>query len=167
MNAFRWPLAPGTNQIRGGSRRNTFGMVRAKLVNGKPFPKAHQGWDFRAAVGTPFFAIDSGVVEAVETRGDLGLVLLLRCDHPHPETKGPMFALYAHIKSAVVEVGDRVSAGDGLGLTGNSGNAEGLDDAEDHLHFEIRTPLPWPGLGLDGRTSPLALYRVCPLTVAA
>jgi peptidoglycan LD-endopeptidase LytH len=158
-----WPLAAGTNIIRGNSTRNTFGPVR-KYANGKP--KNHQGWDFRAAVGTPFFAIDSGTIEAVQPRGALGLVCLLRCDTPHPETGARVYALYAHIQSVVVEIGDRVNAGDGLGLTGNSGNAEGLDDSEDHLHFEIRTPDPWPGLGLEGRCSPIELYDRCPLKEA-
>lgn len=158
-----WPLATGTNRIRAGKLNNTFGMVRTKIVNGKPVPKAHQGWDFSAQVGTPFFAIDNGVIEAVEDRGALGRVCLLRCDTPHPKTRARVYALYAHLQSVVVEVGDRVAAGTALGLTGNSGNAEGLDDREDHLHFEIRTPDPWPGLGVEGRVSPFDLYRYCPL----
>lgn len=166
MTAWTWPLAPGTNRIRGGSERNTFGMVRLKIVNGKPVPKAHQGWDFRADVGTPFFAVCAGVVETVEDRGALGRVLLLRCDTPHPRTGARVYALYAHLQSVVVEVGDRVKAGTALGLTGNSGNAEGLDDSEDHLHFEIRTPEPWPGLGLAGRCTPLDIFGRCPLKEA-
>lgn len=160
---WTWPLAPGTNRIRAGALNNTFGMVR-KTASGKL--RAHQGWDFSAQVGTPFFAVDNGVIEAVEDRGDLGRVCLLRCDTPHPTTGGRVFALYAHLQSVVVEVGDRVKAGAALGLTGNSGNAAGLDDKEDHLHFEIRTPEPWPGLGLPGRCSPFELYGFCPLREA-
>jgi Peptidase family M23 len=47
---------------------------------------------------------------------------------------GGRYAMYAHLapRSVTVHVGDRVKAGDKLGLLGNSGNTTGP-----HLHFQI------------------------------
>ena len=45
---WRWPLA--SNEIRGGSKRNTFGDVR---VTRDGSTRAHQGWEFAAPIGTP------------------------------------------------------------------------------------------------------------------
>ena len=67
-----WPLAK--NLIRGGSERNTFGIVR-KFANGSPKP--HQGWDFSAPIGTPVYAIADGKVEFIKNIGDYGLQLCL------------------------------------------------------------------------------------------
>jgi len=43
---------------------------------------------------------------------------------------------YAHLDQVNVKVGDQVSAGTGIGLTGNTGNAVGLPDDQDHVHIE-------------------------------
>lgn len=158
-----WPFPEGKNRIRRGLEAHTFGMVRTKIVDGKRVPKAHQGWDFAAPIGTPFRAIGTGTVEAVEERGAFGLCLLLKHDRPHAGT--PIWSFYAHLQSVVVEVGDHVTAGTPLGLTGDSGNAQGLPGADEHLHLELRTE-PWPGLGIYGRFSPLAYFGRIPLTEA-
>lgn len=155
MIAWRWPLA--SNRIRGGSARNTFGMVRAKPDG---TPRAHQGWDFAAPIGTDCRAIGSGVVELVEERGDYGLQIVLRLTEP--ANGEPAWAFYAHLSSASVKAGDVVTAGQVIGRTGESGNARGMPAADQHLHFELRTE-PNPGLGLDGRISPLLIYGRCPL----
>ena len=55
--------------------------------------------------------------------------------------------------------------GEQLGLTGNTGNAAGMRDEDQHLHFEIRT-VPLPGRGLSGRYSPLVVFGRCPLDQA-
>lgn len=151
---MRFPLAH--NVIRRGSESHTFGLVR-KYADGTP--KNHQGWDLSAAVGTPFFAVSDGVVHAVRDAGDYGLQLTLRLDEA---VGGAQFAFYAHLQSVAVAVGERVAEGQQLGLTGNSGNAYTLADADDHLHFEART-VAAPGLGLAGRVSPLAWFGACPL----
>lgn len=155
MSAWRWPLA--RNRIRGGSERNTFGMVRA---NTDGTARAHQGWDFAAPIGTDCRAIGAGAVERVEERGDYGLQIVLRLTE---QVNGkPAWAFYAHLSSASVKAGDAVAAGQVIGKTGESGNARGMPEADQHLHFELRTQ-PNPGLGLDGRISPLVIYGRCPL----
>ena len=152
---WRWPLA--SNVIRRHSERNTFGMTRS---NADGTPRAHQGWDFGAPVGTPCRAIGAGVVEAVTDAGDYGLQVLIRQHDPHEDRT--MWTFYAHLSSAAVKAGERVEAAQVIGATGESGNACGMPVADQHLHFEVRTE-PRPGRGLAGRISPLELYGVCPL----
>lgn len=110
--------------------------------------KNHQGWDLLAPVGTPIFAIGSGMIEGVKNWGDYGLQILLRFNRPI--YSAPLYAFYAHLSLAGVGKMKMVSEGEMLGLTGISGNAGGTSP---HLHFEIRT-IPWPGLGLVGRIDP-------------
>lgn len=159
MSTPRLPLR--RNIIRGQSTHNTFGMVRRADTDGDGDldPKPHQGWDFEAAPGTPFFAVADGVVESVVNRGDYGLQLVLKLDVP---VAGAGFAFYAHLETTQVAVGARVTQGQQLGTTGRSGNAARLPAHEDHLHFEART-IAHPGFGLGGRISPLAWFGVCPL----
>lgn len=42
---------------------------------------------------------------------------------------------YAHLKTYSVELGQRVKAGEQIGIMGKTGNATGV-----HLHFEVLTP---------------------------
>ena len=155
---FRWPLA--SNRIRRGSDSNTFGMVRHRADG---TPKPHQGWDFAADIGTPCRAIADGVVERVDDHGDYGLQVLVRLA---PTLNGAaLWAFYAHLSHVDVKAGDSVVAGEVIALTGESGNAMGMPRDDRHLHFEIRTE-PSPGLGLDGRISPVKIYGSCPLRAA-
>ena len=150
---MRFPLA--SNVIRAHSVRNTFGTVRA-YPDGSP--KVHQGWDFAAVIGTPCFAIADGVVLKVEDRGDYGKQLTI-------DIGGSRFAFYAHMDTIAVKHGWKVTEGQQIGTTGNTGNAVNLHDADDHLHFEARVT-PSPGKGLAGRVSPAAWFPSCPLAVA-
>ena len=154
---FNWPL--DHNRIRGGAKNHTFGMVR-KYANGKAKP--HQGWDFEAAVGTPCFAVAAGTVVGVADAGDYGrqVVLEIQLDGVR------RWAFYAHLDEVSVAVGDAVTLGQQVGLTGRSGNAEQLDAAEDHLHFELRTRAS-PRSGLQDRVSPRELFGVCPMDTPA
>jgi murein DD-endopeptidase MepM/ murein hydrolase activator NlpD len=148
-----WPLL--SNVIRGKKESNTFGMVRN---NGT---KPHQGWDFAAPVGTPAYAVADGTVESVQAGGDYGHRICIKFNH-----KGTTYyAFYAHMQSVFKQPGNPVQMNDEIGRTGKSGNASNLPASDDHLHFKIRTQ-PSPGLGLQGRVSPLKLYKVCPLTIA-
>lgn len=151
-----WPLKH--NRIRRGSVSNTFGMVRRKADGSK---RPHQGWDFEAAVGTPCFAIADGAVAMTYFSKDYGNVAVLSFEHD-----GQMrFAAYAHLSAIDVKTGLRVTKGQRIGLTGDSGNAKGMAGPDQHLHFEIRTE-PRPGLGLAGRVSPLEIFRQVPLDKA-
>lgn len=146
-----WPL--NSNVIRRNSLGNTFGMVR----NGGQ--RAHQGWDLLAYPGTRCYAVADGVV-TTGVSGDYGNFISLEFEHRGRS----LFAYYAHLSMAVARTGQRVSAGEWIGLTGNTGNASTMTGDDQHLHFEIRT-IRQPGHGLGGRLSPKAVYGFVPLSV--
>ena len=149
-----WPLA--ANTIRRGSLSNTFGMVR-KHTDGTPKP--HQGWDFSAHIGTDTFAIADGkIVFVTHNQGDYGTQVCM--EFPFGETN--LYAFYAHLKSVFVHKGQKVSKGQRIARTGDTGNAHGMPKADEHLHFEIRIHAIL-GQGLGGRLSPIKVFGICPL----
>lgn len=152
-DSITWPLAQ--NLIRRSSANNTFGWVR-KRADGTAKP--HQGWDFTAVLGTPAYAIADGTIEFVRDQGDYGLQLSLAF-----ELQGrKLWAFYAHLEKVFVEEGDEIERNDLICKTGESGNAEGMPVADQHLHFEIRTAA-YPRLGLQDRISPMEVFGKCPL----
>jgi murein DD-endopeptidase MepM/ murein hydrolase activator NlpD len=94
-------------------------------------------YDFETPVGTPVIASRAGLV--MEIRGDLpddgkqpdpG-----QHNHIMIQHDDGTVAFYAHLKhnSILVKVGDRVSQGQPIAASGNSGNTQGLP----HLHFGV------------------------------
>ena len=150
-NPITWPLL--SNEIRRNSESNTFGMVR---VNSDKSPRPHQGWDFYAEAGTPCFAISASKIIHVESRGALGLMIVLAI------ADTGKYAAYCHLSSSGVSVGDIVGLGQQIGTTGNSGNAVSMLGKDQHLHFEIRNR-PITGTGLSDRVSPLEVFGMCPI----
>jgi Peptidase family M23 len=104
--------------------------------------------DLPKPVGTPVYAITSGVV--VESKDLVGCDgrkcgdgmysygRVIKIDHGLPKGK----ITYAHLSERQVEVGDRVAAGQQIALSGNSGNSYGP-----HLHVDFNsgsyTVIPW------------------------
>ena len=155
MASIMWPLE--RNVIRKRRLSNTFGIVR-RYPNGKP--RAHQGWDLEARVGTETYAVSDGKVIFVQNVGAFGLQVCISF-----ESEGnTYYAFYAHLQHLSVAQGQKVIGGQPIGTTGKSGNAWKQSADEDHLHFEIRTT-PYCGLGLGGRMNPLHFYGLCPLHV--
>ena len=152
-DSITWPLA--FNVIRKRAANNTYGWVR-KRSDGTSRP--HQGWDFEATVGTPAYAIADGVVEFVRDRGDYGLQLCIAFKFGNKA----LYAFYAHLDRVFVKVGKPVKKNDLICKTGESGNAEGMPVADQHLHFEIRT-VAEPRSGLHDRLSPAVIFDKCPL----
>lgn len=87
----------------------------------------HDGVDYSVPTGTAVFATADGVVRSLQTRGQTsGLTMVI--DHGNGyET------LYGHLDKVVAEPGRRVSRGDIIAFSGNSG----LSFAP-HLHYEVR-----------------------------
>jgi murein DD-endopeptidase MepM/ murein hydrolase activator NlpD len=143
---------------------HTFGYVRRNADGTK---RPHQGWDFEAADGTPCFAISDGEIEKVTEFGGYGKQVILRFtfDHDHDGDRDTLFAHYAHLSRFDVKPGDKVKAGQQIGLTGSSGNAVSMSGVDKHLHFEIRT-MPLAGRGLANRYSPMIVFGHCPLEKA-
>jgi murein DD-endopeptidase MepM/ murein hydrolase activator NlpD len=87
----------------------------------------HEGVDLRAPTGTPVLASAAGeIIHA--GRGLKGYGRLAVVDHG-----GGWTSVYAHLSRVDVRVGDHVTRGEKLGLSGRSGRSQGP-----HLHFEIR-----------------------------
>jgi murein DD-endopeptidase MepM/ murein hydrolase activator NlpD len=87
----------------------------------------HSGVDYTAARGTAIAAAGAGeVTYAGALAGGWGRVVTI--GHG-----ADVRTMYAHLSSIRVRVGQRVEAGETIGLVGSSGNASGP-----HLHFEVR-----------------------------
>jgi murein DD-endopeptidase MepM/ murein hydrolase activator NlpD len=86
----------------------------------------HNGLDFGMVVGTPVEATMDGKVTYAgwNNQGYGNLVIVENGDYK---------TYYAHLSSIPVSVGDSVTAGTTIGLSGNTGNSTGP-----HLHYEIR-----------------------------
>jgi murein DD-endopeptidase MepM/ murein hydrolase activator NlpD len=97
--------------------------------------RAHRGIDFAAPTGTPVYAGADGTVSASTDlyNGEAIYGKTIRIDHA-----GAMQSLYAHLDVRHVAVGDKVKAGQLIGLSGATGKVSGP-----HLHFEV-----WQGGGV-------------------
>ncbi|MET9885771.1 LysM peptidoglycan-binding domain-containing M23 family metallopeptidase [Streptomyces sp. NPDC006430] len=102
----------------------------------------HTGVDFIASSGTTVRAVGAGTVVSAGWGGAYGNEVIIR----HADGK---YSQYAHLSQLSVSVGQSVSAGQTIGLSGSTGNSTGP-----HLHFEIRTG---PSYGSD--IDPLAYLR--------
>lgn len=112
------PMRQGTYQVSSGygPRWGTF----------------HAGLDFAAPIGTPIYAAADGVVVEGRERYNVsgfGSWIWLDCQ----ESVGKDF-IYGHVKhdGILVKAGDRVRAGQQIGVVGNEGQSTGP-----HLHFEV------------------------------
>ncbi len=107
-SGFKWPLA-----IRG--------VITSYWGDGR----GHKGIDIGVPEGTQVVAVKGGTVIEQGYRSDYGWFVTI--DHGNGiKTK------YAHNKRNVVSVGQTVSAGQLIALSGNTGRSTGP-----HLHFEV------------------------------
>ena len=86
----------------------------------------HKGVDYRAKIGAPVLAINSGIVRVVKNYTDYGDTIVI--DHGLG-----LMSFYLHLSQINVKVGDAVEQGQVIGLSGDSGYAEGP-----HLHLSVR-----------------------------
>lgn len=101
-----------------------YGMRYHPILN---YRRMHEGLDFRANIGDEIFATGDGVVKYAGRKGTYGLLLVI--DHGFGyETR------YAHLSSfgEGIKSGTKVSRGDIVAYSGNTGRSEGP-----HLHYEI------------------------------
>lgn len=106
--------------LEGGRVSSFFGASRGR--------RAHGGIDFSVPRNTPVMATNDGTVVAsgMGYLGDrkYGNVVVI-------EHEGGLRSLYAHLNKRNVNVGDSVTAGELIGLSGATGHATGP-----HLHLE-------------------------------
>jgi len=88
----------------------------------------HTGIDFRAASGTAVFSVGDGQVFDTGYSSAYGNYFEIY----HGNN---IYSFYAHATRVQVSVGQKVSKGQQIMLSGATGNVNGA-----HLHFEIRTP---------------------------
>lgn len=90
----------------------------------------HNGTDFGAPEGTPYYAAEAGVVVNATYDGGWngGAGNWVVIDHG-----GGLKTVYMHSSKVYVSVGQRVERGQNIGAVGNTGDSYGA-----HLHFEVR-----------------------------
>jgi murein DD-endopeptidase MepM/ murein hydrolase activator NlpD len=111
----------------------TTGEFGARRTFNHKVQSVHQGLDFRADIGTPVGAMNSGVVIlAREMFYEGGFVVI---DHGQG-----LSTLYMHLSEIKVREGDSVEKRQIIGLSGGTGRA-----TAPHLHVGVR----WQGIYLD------------------
>ncbi|PBC79835.1 murein DD-endopeptidase MepM/ murein hydrolase activator NlpD [Streptomyces sp. TLI_235] len=132
--------APKTEAAKPAAASGYVAPVAASL--GTPYHKAgsnwssgyHTGVDFAVSTGTSIHAIAAGTVVEAGWGGAYGNNVVIK----HADGK---YSQYAHFSALKVSVGQTVTAGQVIGLSGATGNVTGP-----HLHFEVRTT---PSYGSD------------------
>ncbi|MEU4467419.1 M23 family metallopeptidase [Streptomyces sp. NPDC024017] len=105
--------------------RGSYGIVRG--FTGQNYRTQHTGVDYRTPRHTPVLAAAAGVVvKSVDLTVSYGRYVIIA-------HSGGVFTLYAHLDKRQARVGDRVAAGQQIGLSGSTGKSSGP-----HLHFEVR-----------------------------
>ena len=113
--SYRLPMASKITSYYGNRR----------VFNGQ-LKSYHNGVDFRAPIGTPVFAANSGVVKLAENLFYSGNVVII--DHG---TK--VFTIYAHLSKIKVKTDQHIEKGQLIGLTGATGRVSGP-----HLHWGVK-----------------------------
>ena len=118
---LRWPLAAPIVVTAGWTYNDS---------------KAHGATDLRAVVGTPVYAAEDGTVDQTQvwSGGKAGMQSygnMVRVKHADYKG-GTLQTRYAHLSKMAVNVGDRVSEGQVIGYSGQTGYCFGA-----HLHFEV------------------------------
>ncbi len=113
---------PSGRPIRKGWLSSRFGK-RTDPINGtRDF---HRGIDFAGASGTEIVAVADGIVTWSDKRYDYGN--MVEIDHGNG-----YLSRYAHNKTNLVKLGERVSKGQAIALMGSTGRSTGP-----HVHYEI------------------------------
>ena len=109
------------------------------------FSSSHRGIDFGVWYGDPICAIKGGKVITAYDEGYFSKdnILWTYGTYVVIEHEDGMRSYYAHLKSRTVSVGDKVSGGQIIGYSGNTGRTNPEPTAAKpyagtHLHFEIR-----------------------------
>lgn len=98
------------------------------FLSGNDYWSGHLGIDIAAGEGAPIYAADSGVVTMAQSGYNYGYGNVIQIDHGNGYS-----TVYAHLSVIGVGACASVSAGQWIGSSGSTGNAQGA-----HLHFEVR-----------------------------
>lgn len=129
-----WAIKWGIESV-GGTTAYT-PPLSGKLIVTSPFDpsrkhpvtglvRPHNGVDYRCAVGTPVYAMQSGVIASASYEGNAGNMIAIK--HSSGET-----SIYMHLDTMSVGYGEKVSTGEKIGTCGATGRVTGP-----HLHVGI------------------------------
>lgn len=104
----------------------TSGIITSSY--GPRWGSTHYGLDIANDIGTPILSVMGG--EVIDAGPASGFGLWVRVLHDDGT-----ITLYGHINQTLVDVGQRVEAGDEIAEMGNRGFSTGP-----HLHFEVHSP---------------------------
>ena len=124
-NSTKQTITKYKNNIIVGYFMKPVNCVKTQGLHG-PY---HSAVDWGCAIGTPVAAAANGVVIRATLggyNGGYGSVIII--SHPNGTQ-----TIYAHLSKVGVTVGQKVSQGEIIGATGNTGESTGP-----HLHFETR-----------------------------
>lgn len=112
-----------------GSGQYAWPVAGGRVTSWQGDGRGHNGIDIAAPAGTSIFAATSGTVLKAGKNAcgsGYGNAVMVQNDDGN-------VCLYAHMKTVIAKVGDRVDKGELIGLVGNTGNSSG-----NHLHIEVR-----------------------------
>jgi len=112
---------------------------RSSIINEQP-RSPHSGVDLRSKRGTPIKTMNNGMVALVGDHFFTGLTVVI--DHG-----GGIQSMYFHLDEILVEMNQRVTKGEVIGLVGSTGRATGP-----HLHLGVRVN--------GARVDPLGLTKI-------
>lgn len=113
---------PSIRPVETGWLSSSYGYREDPFTGNKKF---HRGIDYSVPSGTPVHATADGTVVAMKR--DRGLGMMIRIDHGNRIT-----TTFAHMSEWQVRQGQKVTRGQVLGLSGNSGRS-----TAPHLHYEV------------------------------
>jgi murein DD-endopeptidase len=114
---MRYPI-PGDTKVSSG-----FDPARKNPVTGRVMP--HNGVDFPVHVGTKVVATGDGVIVKAARSPSTGIYIVLRNSSRYS-------SVYMHLSKALVKPGQKVTMGQAIALSGNTGRTTGP-----HLHYEF------------------------------
>ncbi len=115
-------VTPAGWPVEGGWVSSGFGMRADPFTGQQSF---HEGVDIATRMGSEILAMGDGVVSHSGEKTGYGL--MVEVTH-----ESGLVTRYAHVRTALAKVGDRVSRGQTIALVGSTGRSTGP-----HLHFEV------------------------------
>ena len=159
---------------------NPAGSSFGKVRNGGT--KNHQGLDIFAPSGTPVKACLDGTIVIAEYDGNWGNLIVIEVNKEDLDnakrnytleyageiekgtnysSSNQRFLRYAHLSEMSVTVNQKVTAGQVIGKSGKTGNAEDQNVRARHLHFDIAN-IKDAGKGTRERENPAFYVRLLP-----
>lgn len=138
------PLSKAQMTSTYGERKSVFG--------GHSF---HNGIDLQAPIGTPVYAVLSGIVDFVGIGPLGGNTVVLRGWGWGNKRRKQTLVLYGHLQEIYAVEGRQVRPGDVIGTVGETGQATGP-----HLHFA--TYVHNRDTGAKPHVNPNLLFKLCP-----